>query len=249
VLCASSGRRKIRLITRNRKAAPRFAAGLVRRVVRQVPPDGAGVSRGFPCELSGRWAAIGGRKREAARAGQLKRWAGNHLPVPGGTVATTCVRGDNNTACGSKDPRRIFYQQRTGRKGHGSNSSQSEGPINIAARHTDVRWIAMSGPHGTMKPTKPNSDRTRPEPDQNQTRTSTQSPSPRHTHPLLHLLPTPESLPKTCSRISKVAVTALIRTEHFPENCLQSCPAVKTSLRISTSGEPACHLSGLNKSA
>ncbi len=71
-------------------------------------------------------------------------------------MATTCVRGDNNTACGRKAPRRIFYQQRTGRKGHGSNSSQSEGPINIAARHTDVRWIAMPGPDGTMKPTKPN---------------------------------------------------------------------------------------------
>ena len=176
MLCASSGRRKIRLITRNRKAAPRFAAGLVRRVVRQVPPDGAGVSRGFPCELSGRWTAIGGREREAARTGQPKRRAGNHLPVPGGTVATTCVRGDNNTACGRKDPRRIFYQQRTGRKGHGSNSSQSEGPINIAARHTDVRWIAMPGPNGTMKPTKPNSNQT-------QTKTGTEQNCDRTEHP------------------------------------------------------------------
>ena len=42
---------------------------------------------------------------------------------------------------------------------------------------------------------------------------------------------------------------ALIRTEHFPKNCLQSCPAVKTSLRISSSSGPACHLSGLDKSA
>ena len=155
-------------------------------------------------------------------------------------MATTCVRGDNNTACGRKAPRRIFYQQRTGRKGHGSNSSQSEGPINIAARHTDVRWIAMPGPDGTMKPTKPNSKR-----GQNQDRPK----PPRHTNPLLHLLPTPESLPKTCSRISSVAVSPLIRTEHFPENCLQSCSAVKTSLRISTSRGPSCHLSGLGESA
>ena len=93
-------------------------------------------------------------------------------------MATTCVRGDNNTACGRKDPRRIFYQQRTGRKGHGSNSSQSEGPINIAARHTDVRWIAMPGPNGTMKPTKPNSNS-----NQTQTKTGTEQNRDRTEHP------------------------------------------------------------------
>jgi len=151
-------------------------------------------------------------------------------------VATTCVRGDNNTACGRKDPRRIFYQQRTGRKGHGSNSSQSEGPINIAARHTDVRWIAMPGPHGTMKPTKPNSDRTRPESEQNEiTRPHQPAPSsPAHAG-----IPS-ENLQPNC----RVAVFPLIRPEHFPKDCLQSCSAVKTSLRISTPRMPGCRLSG-----
>lgn len=92
-------------------------------------------------------------------------------------------------------------------------------------------------------PTEPRNqpNQTKNKPGQDRTRTK-QKP-PRHTNPLLHLLPTPESLPKTCSRISSVAVSPLIRTEHLPTNCLQSCSAVKTSLRISTSRGPSCHLS------
>ena len=43
-------------------------------------------------------------------------------------------------------------------------------------------------------------------------------------------------------------MSSLIRTEHFSENCLQSCSAVKTSLRISTSRGPSCQLSGLGES-
>ena len=109
-----------------------------------------------------------------------------------------------------------------------------------------------------MKPTKPNSNQTQTQtrlklkPDSNQNRDRTelrQNRTPCHTNPLLHLPSTPESLPKICNRILSVAVFALIKTEHFPKNCLQSCPAVKTSLRISSSRGPACHLSGLDKSA
>jgi len=191
----------------------------------------------FPCELSGRRTAIGGREGKTPRGRKPRLWVGNRRPIPEGTAANATFRGDNTAACGRQKTQRIFYQQRTGRKGHGSKSSQSEGPINIAARHTDVRWIAMPGPHGTMKPTK----KTNQTKTQRNTTEKNSAEPPCHTTPLHHLLSTPESLPKTCRRILSVAVFPLIRTEHTLGNCLRSCSAVKTSLRISPSRGPVGH--------